>query len=335
MKKSDLPIPQIIVESPQEALDLSVVVPFYNEEESLPELFSWLAEVLYNAKLRYEIIGIDDGSTDNSWEILSKARAKDRRIKGIKFRHNQGKSEALEAGFMKAKGGVVIMMDADLQDSPDELPVLYKMIKEDGYDLVSGWKKKRHDPLSKTIPSKLFNNVVRLSSGLKLHDFNCGLKAFKKEVVKSLDLQGEMHRYIPVLAYQLGFKKIGEKIVEHRARKFGKTKFGMERFLRGFLDLLTVNFISKFGKRPMHFFGTLGVLSFALGFISSIVIGYSKMKALREGLKPRLITEMPYFYIALTLMIIGTLLFLAGFLGELISRTHKSNLKEKIEEEVG
>ena len=314
-------------------LQLSIVIPFLNEEESLPHLFNWILEVCANYS--YEVIGIDDGSSDNSWQILQQFKQQyPQHFKGIRFRRNLGKSAALNVGFQKVKGNVVITMDADMQDSPDEIPELYAMIIEDGYDLVSGWKQKRHDPASKTIPSKLFNTTTRLVSGIPLHDFNCGLKAYKSEVVKSIHLQGEMHRYIPVIAKQAGFHNIGEKVVEHRARQFGETKFGLERFMNGFLDLLTVGFISKFGKRPMHFFGLCGALSFLFGFLSAAVLGVQKLIAIQQGVFGNLITNSPLFFISLTLMIIGVQLFLAGYLGELISRQSQNDEWNMVEEEL-
>ena len=314
-------------------LQLSIVIPFLNEEESLPHLFNWILEVCANYS--YEVIGIDDGSSDNSWQILQQFNQQyPQHFKGIRFRRNLGKSAALNVGFQKVKGNVVITMDADMQDSPDEIPELHAMIIEDGYDLVSGWKQKRHDPASKTIPSKLFNTTTRLVSGIPLHDFNCGLKAYKSEVVKSIHLQGEMHRYIPVIAKQAGFHNIGEKVVEHRARQFGETKFGLERFMNGFLDLLTVGFISKFGKRPMHFFGLWGALSFLFGFLSAAVLGVQKLIAIQQGVFGNLITNSPLFFISLTLMIIGVQLFLAGYLGELISRQSQNDEWNMVEEEL-
>ena len=302
-------------------MDISVVVPLYNEVESLPELTSWIGRVMAANSFSYEIILIDDGSTDGSWELVEQLCRQDSFIKGIKFRRNYGKSAGLLCGFAQAEGNVVITMDADLQDSPDEIPELYRMITEDKFDLVSGWKKKRYDPVfSKNIPSKFYNWTARRMTGIKIHDFNCGLKAYRKQVVKSIEVYGDMHRYIPVLAKWAGFKKIGEKVVQHQERKFGTTKFGMERFIRGPLDLLSVIFISKFSKRPMHFFGVLGVLTFLLGFAAAIWVGAQKViHTLHNELAPR-ITESPYFYLSLTAMIIGTQLFLAGFLAELISR---------------
>jgi len=315
-------------------LDVSVIVPLYNEEESLPHLFRWLKDVLEQGNYSYEVIAVNDGSTDGSWEVV-KAEAKlNENIKGISLLFNVGKSAALDAGFRASKGRVVITMDADLQDSPDEIPALMDMINIDGYDMVSGWKKERHDPIGKTLPSKLFNATTRMVTGIKLHDFNCGLKAYRQDVVKSLSLMGEMHRYIPLLAKSNGFKKIGEKVVEHRAREFGTTKFGMERFTRGFFDLLTASFLGRFGRRPMHFFGSLGVLSFMLGFISAAVIGFKKWQALQDGVKAPLVANSPFFYIALTLMLMGVMLFLAGFLGELITRQKSAQTHYQIKEMV-
>ena len=312
---------------------LSIIIPFLNEEESLPKLFHWIQKVC--ADYDFEVIGIDDGSSDNSWSVVEEFHKKfPRQFKGIRFRRNLGKSAALNAGFRKAAGEVVITMDADLQDSPDEIPALYDLITEKEFDLISGWKKKRHDPVSKTVPSKLFNATTRLVSGIPLHDFNCGLKAYKRAVVKSINLQGEMHRYIPVMAKQAGFHKIGEKVVEHRAREFGKTKFGIERFLNGFLDLLTVSFVSKFGKRPMHFFGLWGALAFFLGIVSAIVLTIQKIIELQQGIYGNLLTNSPWFFFALTLIIIGVQLFLAGYLGELISRQRDTDEWQMVEEEL-
>lgn len=313
--------------------ELSIVIPFLNEEESLPKLFDWIREVC--AHIDYEVIGIDDGSKDGSWNILENFHnLYPTRFKGIRFRRNLGKSAALNAGFKKATGEIVITMDADLQDSPDEIPELYRLISEDGYDLISGWKKIRHDPISKTIPSKFFNTTTRWVSGIPIHDFNCGLKAYRKNVTKSITLQGEMHRYIPVIAKQAGFDKIGEKVVQHRAREFGKTKFGLERFMNGFLDLLTVSFISKFGKRPMHFFGLWGAISFFLGFVSATVLAVQKIIELNKGIFGNLLTNSPWFFFALTLMIVGVQLFLAGYLGELISRQKDADEWKMIDEEL-
>jgi glycosyltransferase involved in cell wall biosynthesis len=297
-------------------MDISIVVPLLNEEESLPELCAWIERVATANNFSYEIILIDDGSDDNSWHVIEQLRSKDPNIKGIRFQRNYGKSAALNEGFKAAKGNVVITMDADLQDSPDEIPGLYKMIVEGGFDLVSGWKKKRYDnTLTKNIPSKFFNWATRRMSKIYLHDFNCGLKAYKGRVIKSIEVYGEMHRYIPVLAKWAGFKKIGEKVVEHRKRKYGTTKFGWERFVNGFLDLASITFVGKYGKRPMHFFGLLGTLFMLAGFVMVLYLGISKF------IEPEYaITNRPAFYISLTAMIIGTLLFIAGFLGELISR---------------
>lgn len=300
-------------------MNISVVIPLLNESESLPELHEWLARVCTQNNLSYEIIFIDDGSTDDSWKVISGLRDKDPNTKGIRFRRNYGKSAALNVGFAAAEGDVVITMDADLQDSPDEIPALYKKIMDERYDLVSGWKKKRYDnALTKNIPSKLFNFATQSMSGIKLHDFNCGLKAYRKEVVKSIEVYGEMHRYIPVIAKWAGFKKIGEQVVEHRARKYGTTKFGLERFVNGFLDLLTIFFMGKFGKRPMHFFGVMGTLSFLVGFFATLWLIYEKVFLYTEF--SRTLVQKPSFYIALTMLIIGVILFIAGFLGELVSR---------------
>ena len=318
-------------------MDISVVIPLYNEEESLKELFAWIEQVMGQHGFSHEIIFVSDGSTDHSWNIIEELhRQFPDVVKGIKFRRNYGKSPALFCGFKEAQGDVVITMDADLQDSPDEIPELYRMITQDGYDLVSGWKKKRYDPLSKTIPTKLFNATARKVSGIKnLHDFNCGLKAYRKEVVKNIEVYGEMHRYIPYLAKNAGFSKIGEKIVHHQARKFGKTKFGgWNRFFNGYLDLISLWFLSTFGVKPMHFFGLLGSLMFVLGFIAVIVVGFGKLYALHHGMPYRLVTESPYFYLALTSMIIGTQLFLAGFIGELIARNSMERNKYQIDKEI-
>ncbi|MBW8325493.1 MAG: glycosyltransferase family 2 protein [Prolixibacteraceae bacterium] len=302
-------------------MDISVVVPLFNEAESLPELTSWIGRVMQTNNFTYEVILIDDGSTDGSWELVEQLSQQNPCIKGIKFRRNYGKSAGLYCGFAETKGEVVITMDADLQDSPEEIPDLYRMITEEKYDLVSGWKKKRYDPvLSKNIPSKFYNWTARRMTGIKIHDFNCGLKAYRKQVVKSIEVYGDMHRYIPVLAKWAGFKKIGEKVVQHQERKFGTTKFGMERFIRGPLDLLSVIFISKFSKRPMHFFGVIGTLTFLVGFAAAVWVGAQKLiHTLNNEVAPR-ITESPYFYLSLVAMIIGTQLFLAGFLAELSAR---------------
>lgn len=303
------------------SLDVTVVVPLYNEAESLPELVDWIRSVCEKNTISHEVVLVDDGSTDDSWKVIQDLCKTHAHIKGIRFRRNYGKSAALQKGFEAAEGQVVITMDADLQDSPDEIPSLQKMIAEEGYDLVSGWKKKRYDPLSKTIPTRFFNWATRRMSGIhNLHDFNCGLKAYRSDVVKSIEVYGEMHRYIPVIAKWAGFNKIGEKVVEHRARKYGSTKFGLERFINGFLDLLSITFVSRFGKRPMHFFGLLGTFMFALGFFIALYLGASKLWAVYNNEFARLITQRPSFYIALTCMIIGTQLFLAGFISELVGR---------------
>lgn len=313
-------------------MDISVVVPLFNEEESLPELAAWIKKVMDQHQFSYEIVMIDDGSKDNSWQVIENLQQKDKNIKGIKFRRNYGKSAALYCGFDIVNGDVVITMDADLQDSPDEIPELYRMIKEEGYDLVSGWKKKRYDPvLSKNIPSKFYNWTVRRMTGIKLHDMNCGLKAYRNNVVKSIEVYGEMHRYIPVLAKWAGYNKIGEKVVVHSERKYGVTKFGMERFIRGPLDLLSVMFISRFVKRPMHFFGILGILMILIGLAAAIYLGIQKIIQLQHGIVGNLITNSPYFYIALTAMIIGAQFFLAGFLGELVSRSSTDRNKYQID----
>lgn len=313
-------------------MDISVIIPLYNEEESLPELYSWIARVMKANGYSYEMIFVNDGSTDNSWKVIEDLSKKAEEVKGIKFRRNYGKSPALYCGFKEAKGDVVITMDADLQDSPDEIPGLYKMITEDGYDLVSGYKQKRYDPLSKTIPTKLFNATARKISGIhNLHDFNCGLKAYRKEVVKNIEVYGEMHRYIPYIAKNAGFNKIGEKVVHHQARKYGKSKFGLNRFFNGYLDLITLWFLNNFGKKPMHVFGFLGTIVFLIGLISTMIIGAEKLWCLSNGVPQRLVTESPYFYIALTMMMIGTQLFLAGFIGDLVSRTSQTRNDYQIE----
>lgn len=315
-------------------MDISIVIPLYNEAESLPELYRWIEQVMNKNNFSYEVIFIDDGSTDKSWEVIKTLKEKSAHIKGIKFRRNYGKSPALHCGFHITKGDVVITMDADLQDSPDEIPELYNMIIEGKYDLVSGWKKKRYDPLTKTIPTKLFNATARKVSGIKLHDFNCGLKAYRKDVVKNIEVYNDMHRYIPYLAKIAGFNRIGEKEVHHQARKYGTTKFGISRFFNGYLDLLTLWFLSTFGRKPMHFFGLLGSLMFFIGLISVIGVGASKLYAMNNGMSYRLVTNSPYFYISLTAMILGTQLFLAGFIGELISRNSIERNFYKIEEEI-
>jgi len=299
---------------------ISVVIPLFNEAESLHELYTWIAEVMKVNGFSYELIFVDDGSKDDSWEIITQLNQQHPEVKGIRFGKNYGKSPALQYGFQKATGDVIITMDADLQDSPDEIPELYRMITEDKFHLVSGWKKKRRDPLSKTIPTKLFNATARLFSGIKLHDFNCGLKAYRRNVVKNIEIYNDMHRWIPFLAKNAGFNRIGEKQVQHHARKYGSSKFGFNRFFNGYLDLFTLWFLSKFGKKPMHFFGFLGSLIFFIGFISVLIVGGIKLYFLQKGTPAPLITNTPYFYIALTSMIIGTQLFLAGFIGELITR---------------
>ena len=315
-------------------MDLSIIVPLFNEEESLPELTQWISRICIEHKLSYEIILVDDGSSDSSWEVISNLSVKNDNIKAIRFRRNYGKSAALFVGFQSAVGEVVITMDADLQDSPDEIPDLVKMIREDDFDMVSGWKKKRFDPISKTIPSKFYNWTARRITGIRLHDFNCGLKAYKNKLVKSIEVYGEMHRYIPVIAKKAGFFKIGEKIVSHQKRKYGVTKFGLERFINGFLDLLTITFISKFGKRPMHLFGTMGTLMFFVGFVAALWLGIQKLYYLHHGIKSILITDSPYFYLALSTMIIGSQLFIGGFLGELVSRNAPERNDYHIEEKI-
>ena len=315
-------------------MNISVVVPLFNEEGSLCELNSLISKVMRLHSFTYEVIYIDDGSNDSSWSIIKNLASKDKCVKGIKFRRNYGKSAALNIGFLKSKGDVVITMDADLQDSPEEIPELYKMITEDNFDLVSGWKQKRYDPFTKTIPTKLFNWAARKASSIKLNDFNCGLKAYKKNVVKSIEVHGEMHRYIPVIAKWAGFSKISEKIVVHQARKYGKTKFGMERFINGFLDLLTITFVTRFSKKPMHFFGVLGTIMFTLGFILFAYISGNKLYCILNNLSATNIAEMSGFYIALTSMIIGVQLFLAGFIAEMISRNSYDKINYHIDEEI-
>jgi glycosyltransferase involved in cell wall biosynthesis len=315
-------------------MDLSVVIPLYNEEESLPELVEWIERVCRERKLSFEVILVDDGSNDSSWNVIESLSRDRIFVRGIKFRRNYGKSAALYSGFDVAMGDVVITMDADLQDNPDEIPALFEMVKNQDYDLVSGWKKKRFDPITKRIPSKFFNRTARSVTGIKLHDFNCGLKAYKNDLVKSIEVYGEMHRYIPVLAKQAGFTRIGEKIVQHQKRKYGVTKFGFDRFIKGFLDLLTISFITKFGKRPMHLFGTLGTLMFAAGFIAAAWVGGVKLYNTFNDIPAQRVTESPYFYLALTAMIIGTQLFIAGFLGELFSRSSSDRNVYQIEKKI-
>jgi glycosyltransferase involved in cell wall biosynthesis len=316
-------------------VDISVVVPLYNEEESLPELCAWIAKVMDENNFSYEVLLIDDGSKDNSWEVVKAIRESNSHVKGVKFMRNYGKSAALQVGFKACIGQVVITMDADLQDSPDEIPGLYKMIKEEGFDLVSGWKQKRYDPLSKTIPTKLFNYATTLLSGIKLHDFNCGLKAYNSKVVKRIDVFGEMHRYIPVIAKWQGFTKIGEKVVVHRSRKYGVTKFGLERFVFGFLDLLSISFVSKFKKSPMHFFGSLGTLSFVLGFFMTMYLLGHKQYCIYNHLPFRNVTDNPFFYLSLVALMIGSQLFLAGFIGEMINIDSNKKDDYGIEEQLG
>lgn len=310
-------------------MNLSVVVPLFNEEESLTELSGWITRVCTANNLSYEVIFVDDGSRDDSWKKIEEISSRNSNIKGIRLRRNYGKSAALQTGFDAAQGDVIITMDADLQDSPDEIPELYNMITVQNYDLVSGWKKKRYDPISKTIPTKLFNWATRKMSGIPLHDFNCGLKAYKKEVVKNIDVYGEMHRYIPVLAGWAGFERIGEKIVRHQKRKYGKSKFGLERFINGFLDMLSIGFVVKFGKRPMHLFGLLGTILFFFGFVMACYLAYLKF-----GMGMVKMTDRPLFYFGLLAMIIGTQLFLAGFIAELIVR-HAPKSKYQVEKKIG
>jgi glycosyltransferase involved in cell wall biosynthesis len=313
-------------------MNLSIIIPLLNEEESLNELYHWIAKVMQSNGYLYEVIFIDDGSKDQSWNIIKKLTTDHSEVKGIRFLENFGKSQALHAGFAKAEGDVIITMDADLQDNPEEIPELYKMITNESYDLVSGWKKVRYDSkIAKNLPSKLFNFAARKTSGVQLNDFNCGLKAYKKEVIKNIEVTGEMHRYIPVLAKNAGFSKIGEKVVKHQARKYGETKFGMERFIRGFLDLITISFLSRFGKRPMHFFGAWGAIMLLVGFLFAFYLGIDKLFINPEG---RLITERPQFYISLTAMILGSQFFVAGFLGELVLRNKKDSKNYIIKEEL-
>jgi glycosyltransferase involved in cell wall biosynthesis len=316
-------------------MNLSILIPLLNEEASLKELYDWIIKVMQSNNYSYEIIFVDDGSTDNSWDIIESFSNENPNVKGIRFMKNFGKSQALHAGFAKAKGNVIITMDADLQDSPDEIPGLFEMITAQKFDLVSGWKKKRYDSVvAKNLPSKLFNWAARKTSGVELNDFNCGLKAYKNTVVKNIEVSGEMHRYIPVLAKNAGFNKIGEKVVIHQARKYGETKFGMERFINGFLDLITIWFLSRFGKRPMHLFGAIGSLMFIIGFLLAGYIGISKLYHMYNGMRYSLITSNPWFFIALTNMILGTQLFLAGFLGEIILRTKSNEARYKVAREV-
>ena len=316
-------------------MNLSILIPLLNEEESLQELYTWIIKVMQENRYSYEIIFLDDGSSDKSWSIIQEFAIENTHVKGIRFMKNFGKSQALHAGFAKAQGDVIITMDADLQDSPDEIPGLYEMITQQNFDLVSGWKKKRYDSVvAKNLPSKLFNWAARKTSGVELNDFNCGLKAYRNVVVKNIEVSGEMHRYIPVLAKNAGFGKIGEKVVQHQARKYGETKFGMERFINGFLDLITIWFLSRFGKRPMHLFGAIGSLMFIIGFLLAGYIGFSKLYHMYNNMRYSLVTNNPWFYIALTTMILGTQLFLAGFLGEIILRTKNNEERYKISNEI-
>lgn len=314
---------------------MSVVIPLFNEEESLPELHAWIKRVMDDNKFSYEIIFVDDGSTDSSWDIIEDLSNRFDEVKAIKFQRNYGKSPALHCAFRKVEGDVVITMDADLQDSPEEIPELYRMVKEDGYDLVSGWKKKRYDSkIAKNIPSKFFNATARRVSGIKLHDFNCGLKAYKSTLAKNIEVYNDMHRYIPILAKDAGFTKIGEKVVQHQARKYGESKFGANRFVNGYLDLVTIWFLNKFGKKPMHFFGLLGSIMFFIGFVATIWVGAVKLYDMHIGNNYRLVTDSPYFFISLTMMILGTLLFLTGFLGELVTRNSPERNRYRIEKEL-
>jgi len=316
-------------------LDISIVIPLLNEAESLPELHVWIKRVMDEHKLSYEVIFIDDGSSDESWSIIEQLKNSFSEVKGLKFRRNYGKSAALNEGFALAQGDSVFTMDADLQDSPDELPAMHKMLWEEGFDLVSGWKQKRYDPITKTLPTKLYNWATRRMSGIFLHDFNCGLKAYKNEVVKSIEVYGEMHRYIPVMAHRAGYKKIGEKIVQHQSRKYGTTKFGLSRFVRGPLDLLSIIFVSKFGKRPMHFFGFWGAVAFVLGFSLTAFVLIQKFIALAKGMRHTLVADNPLFYLALTMLIVGSQLFMGGFLAEMISRNAPNRNQYEISERIG
>lgn len=317
-------------------MNISVVIPLYNEAESLPELAAWIERVMTDNNFSYEVIFVDDGSTDESWKVINEISSRNPAFRGISFRRNYGKSPALNTGFKAASGDVVITMDADLQDSPDEIPELYRMITVDGYDLVSGWKRKRYDPLSKTIPTKLFNATARKVSGIKnLHDFNCGLKAYRLDVVKHIEVYGDMHRYIPYLAKNAGFARIGEKVVQHQARKYGSTKFGLDRFVNGYLDLATLWFTGKFGAKPMHFFGLLGSLMFIIGFISVMIVGFGKLWNMYTGNPYILVTDSPYFFLSLTMMILGSMLFLTGFIGELIVRNAPGRNHYEIKERIG
>ncbi|MFZ4741451.1 MAG: glycosyltransferase family 2 protein [Bacteroidales bacterium] len=316
-------------------MDISIIVPLFNEDESLGELAAWIHKVMIENNFSYEVIMIDDGSNDQSWNVIEKLSVQNTAIKGIKFRRNYGKSAAMNVGFEAAAGDVIITMDADLQDSPDEIPDLFRMIKEENFDIVSGWKKKRYDPITKTIPTKFYNWTTRKMSGINLHDFNCGLKAYKHDVVKSIEVYGEMHRYIPVIAKWAGFSKIGEKVVSHQARKYGITKFGLDRFIKGYLDLISITFVSKFGKRPMHFFGLMGTLIFIIGFFAATWLGAEKIFALCHHVKAPLVTDSPYFYISIASMIIGVQLFLAGFIAEMIGRSSSIRNTYLIEKRIG
>ena len=316
-------------------LDISVIVPLFNEAESLPELYAWIQRVMNENKFSYEVIFINDGSTDNSWQVIQDLKSKSENVRAIRFRRNYGKSPALFCGFDRAEGNVVITMDADLQDSPDEIPELYRMVMEEGYDLVSGWKQKRYDnTFTKNIPSKIYNATARRVTGLKLHDMNCGLKAYRKEVIKDIEVYGEMHRYIPYLAKNAGYTNIGEKVVIHRKRQYGVSKFGLERFVNGYLDLFSLYFLDKFGKQPMHFFGLWGSVMFLIGFVAVVAVGVMKLVALAKGIPAPLVTDTPYFYIALTMMLLGTQMFLSGFVGELVSRSNAERNKYHIAEEL-
>jgi len=315
-------------------MDISIVIPLYNEADSLPELYAWIEQVMRDNRFSYEVVFVDDGSIDNSWKVIAELRKEHPEVKGIRFRKNYGKSPALQYGFQKAQGDVIITMDADLQDSPDEIPELFRMIKEDQFDMVSGWKKKRYDPISKTLPTKLFNATARSFSGIKLHDFNCGLKAYKLDVVKSIEIYNDMHRWIPFLSKNAGYTKIGEKVVQHQARKYGATKFGFSRFFNGYLDLFTLWFLSKFGKKPMHFFGLIGSLMFLIGFVAILIVGGMKWYYLSKGIPAPLVTNLPYFHISLASMVIGTQLFLAGFIGELITRNSSERNRYTVCEEI-
>ncbi len=315
-------------------MDVSVVIPLYNEKESLPELVEWITDEMDKNSLSFEIILVDDGSSDGSWSVVENIASRNKSVRALRFRRNYGKSAALYSGFGIAKGRVVVTMDADMQDDPGEIPELYRLVSEEGFDMVSGWKRKRYDPPGKRIPSLFFNLTARVVTGIRLHDFNCGLKAYRNEVVKNIEVYGEMHRYIPMIVKDAGYTRIGEKVVRHHARKYGTTKFGMERFIKGFLDLLSLSFVSRFGKRPMHLFGTLGTLMFLVGFIAAVYLGSTKLIHISKGIRTALVTDSPYFYLSLTAMILGTQLFLSGFIGEMIARNSPFRNSYEIENRI-